>query len=219
MDVLDEQVIIDYYRQCCCRYVGKYPLGRGYQLNRRVVTYDYWNEDGYKLLRLPEVSRGCQQFRSHNRAAIPNEDFDATGIAVWSRKSVGGLRAKHWKRDAHVRRPVIARRNGMRHVISATNPLLALFRLNATVVQRDRTGQDSFQLVAEPKAYDRHTQYVDPRIDIELVGDFSDWRCYGHVMPNRTENHFRFREVIQRTRRASSDVHCERSTSRRQTSL
>ena len=112
-----------------------------------------------------------------------------------------------------------ARRNGMRHVISATNPLLALFRLNATVVQRDRTGQDSFQLVAEPKAYDRHTQYVDPRIDIELVGDFSDWRCYGHVMPNRTENHFRFREVIQRTRRASSDVHCERSTSRRQTSL
>ncbi|KAK2171817.1 hypothetical protein NP493_1018g00051 [Ridgeia piscesae] len=92
----------------------------------------------------------------------------------------------------------IARRNGMRHVISATNPLLPLFRLNATVVKRDRPGQDSVQFVADPNVYDRHTEYFDPRIDIELVGDFSDWKYYGHVMRDLMENHFRFRETIQR---------------------
>ena len=92
----------------------------------------------------------------------------------------------------------IARRNGMRHVISATNPLLTLFRLNATVVQRDRPGEDWVQFVAEPDTYDRHTEYFDPRNDVELVGDFSNWKYYGHVMRDLVANHFRFREAVQR---------------------
>ncbi|KAI0234225.1 hypothetical protein LSAT2_015586, partial [Lamellibrachia satsuma] len=48
----------------------------------------------------------------------------------------------------------IARRSGMRPVISANNPLLKLFHLNVTVAQSDRPGRGWVQYV--PKHHDRH---------------------------------------------------------------
>ncbi|MEG7522400.1 MAG: alpha-1,2-fucosyltransferase, partial [Chromatiales bacterium] len=90
----------------------------------------------------------------------------------------------------------VARRNGMRHVISAKNKLLTLFKLNATVVQKARPGQDWVQYVIGG-GYDKRTEYLDPRTDVELVGFFSDWKYRQHVMRDLVQNHFRFRDAIQ----------------------
>ena len=91
----------------------------------------------------------------------------------------------------------IARRNGMHHVISANNPLLKLFHLNVTVVQSDRPGRDWVQFVPTYGKYDNHTEYLDPRVDVELVGILKPWKYYGLVMSDLLQNHFRFREAIQ----------------------
>ncbi|KAI0224443.1 Galactoside 2-alpha-L-fucosyltransferase 1 [Lamellibrachia satsuma] len=91
----------------------------------------------------------------------------------------------------------IARRNGFHPVISAYNPLLTLFQLNVTVVQSDRPGQDWAQYVPENGIYDPHTEYLDPRINVELVGFLAQWEYFGHVMRDIVQNHFRFREAIQ----------------------
>ena len=90
----------------------------------------------------------------------------------------------------------IARRSGMRPVISANNPLLKLFHLNVTVAQSDRPGRGWVQYV--PKHHDRHMKYLDSQIDVELVGMFNgNWALFGHVMQDLVQNHFRFREAIQ----------------------
>ncbi|KAI0240887.1 Galactoside 2-alpha-L-fucosyltransferase 2, partial [Lamellibrachia satsuma] len=91
----------------------------------------------------------------------------------------------------------IARRNGMHPVISANNPLLNLFQLNVTVVQDDRPGRDWVQYIPFRGTYDRHTEYLDPRVDTELVGYVTNWQYFEHVMRDLVQNHFRFREAIQ----------------------
>ena len=90
----------------------------------------------------------------------------------------------------------VARRNGMRHVISANNPLLTLFKLNATVVPDDRPGRDWPQYVLGP-AYDNGTEYLDPRTDIEMFGFFAHWRYRALVLRDLVQNHFRFRDDVQ----------------------
>ena len=70
----------------------------------------------------------------------------------------------------------------MHPVISANNPLLKLFHLNVTVVQSDRPGRGWVQFFPERYTYDRYTEYLDPRIDVELVGHFVNWRYSGHVL-------------------------------------
>ena len=92
----------------------------------------------------------------------------------------------------------IARRNGMHHVISSNNPLLKLFKLNATVVDSDRPGRDWVQYVVKTKTYDSRTEYLDPRINVELVGYFSQWKYIANVMQDLLKHHFRLRDDIQR---------------------
>ena len=92
----------------------------------------------------------------------------------------------------------IARRNGMTHVVSAKNPLLKLFKLNVTVVDSDRPGREWVQYVVNTRAYDERTEYLDPRIDLELVGYFHSWKYTANVMQDLLEHHFRLRDVIQR---------------------
>ena len=92
----------------------------------------------------------------------------------------------------------IARRNGMHHVISSKNPLLKLFKLNATVVDNDRPGRDWVQYVVKTKTYDRRTEYLDPRINVELVGYCGQWEYIANVMQDLLKNHFRLRDDIQR---------------------
>ena len=90
----------------------------------------------------------------------------------------------------------IARRNGMHHVISARNPLLKLFKLNVTVVDSDRPGREWVQYVVNTR-YDERTEYLDPSIDVELVGYFRSWNYFGNVMQDLLQNHFRLRDDIQ----------------------
>ena len=92
----------------------------------------------------------------------------------------------------------IARRNGMHHVISSNNPLLKLFKLNATVSDSDRPGRDWVQYVVKTKTYDRRTEYLDPRINVELVGYCGQWEYIANVMQDLLKNHFRLRDDIQR---------------------
>ena len=92
----------------------------------------------------------------------------------------------------------IARRNGMHHLISSNNPLLKLFKLNATVVDSDRPGRDWVQYVVKTKTYDSRTEYLDPRINVELVGYFSQWKYIANVMQDLLKHHFRLRDGIQR---------------------
>ncbi|KAI0220988.1 Galactoside 2-alpha-L-fucosyltransferase 2, partial [Lamellibrachia satsuma] len=91
----------------------------------------------------------------------------------------------------------IARRNGMHPVISANNLLLKLFDLNVTVVQSNRPGRDWIQFCPDRYRYDRRTEYLDPRIDVELVGNLINWRYSRNVLRYVVQNHFRFRETIQ----------------------
>ena len=90
----------------------------------------------------------------------------------------------------------IARRNGMLPVISENNPLLKLFHLNVTVVQSDRPGRDWVQYVPKRGKYDQHTEYLDPRVDVEIVGILSCWQYFGHVMRDLVQNHFLFRKAV-----------------------
>ena len=92
----------------------------------------------------------------------------------------------------------IARRNGMHHVISSKNPLLKLFKLNATVVDSDRPGRDWVQYVVKTKTYDSRTEYLDPRINVELVGYCGHWKYIANVMQDLLKHHFRLRDDIQR---------------------
>ena len=91
----------------------------------------------------------------------------------------------------------IARRNGMRHVVSANNPLLKLFDLKADVIPVERPGRDWVKYVPEFKGYDRHTEYFDPHADIELVSYFESWQYCQPVMRDLIRNHFRFRQEIR----------------------
>ena len=100
----------------------------------------------------------------------------------------------------------VARRNGMRHVISANNPLLSLFKLNATVVPEVRPGLDWPQYVLG-NGYDKATEYLDPRTDVELFGFLSHWRYHTLVMRDLVQNHFRFRDDI----RHEADAYLRRS--------
>ena len=92
----------------------------------------------------------------------------------------------------------IARRNGMHHVISAKNPLLKLFKLDVTVVDSDRPGREWVQYVIKTTGYDERTEYLDPRIDVELVGFLQAWNYIGNVMQDLLQHHFRLRDDIQR---------------------
>lgn len=89
----------------------------------------------------------------------------------------------------------IARRNDMHHVISAKNPLLTLFKLNATVVESDRPGRDWVQYVVGGH-YNKHTEYLDPWTDVELVGFFNNWK-YIASWRDLLQNHFKFRDGIR----------------------
>ena len=100
----------------------------------------------------------------------------------------------------------VARRNGMRHVISASNPLLTLFKLNATVVPEDRPGREWPQYVLG-NAYDNGTEYFDPRTDVEMYGFFTGWRYCALVLRDLVQNHFRFRDEVQR----EADAYLRRS--------
>ena len=91
----------------------------------------------------------------------------------------------------------IARRNGMRHVVSAHNPLLQLFDLKAAVIPTERPGRDWVKYVPELHRYDRHTEYFDPYADIELVSFFASWPYFQPVMRDVIRNHFRFRKEIR----------------------
>ena len=91
----------------------------------------------------------------------------------------------------------IARRNGMRHVIYADNPLLKLFRLNATVLRGNEPGHRWVQYFLKGR-YDQYTEHLNPRVDLELVGYFNNLKYYKYVMPDLVQNHFRFRESILR---------------------
>ena len=92
----------------------------------------------------------------------------------------------------------IAQRNGMYHVISAMNPLLKLFKLNVTVVDSDRPGRKSAQYVLKMFDYDKRTEYLDPRNDVELVCYFRNWKYIANVMQDLLQHHFRLRDDIQR---------------------
>ena len=102
----------------------------------------------------------------------------------------------------------------MHPVISANNPLLNMFQLNVTVVQSDRPGRDWVQCIPDYNTYDRHTEYLDPRIDTELVGFLKNWQYFGHVKRDLMQNHFRFREAIKEIQPVA--IRCRRDRSAHQ---
>ena len=75
----------------------------------------------------------------------------------------------------------IARRNGMRHVIYADNPLLKLFRLNATVLRGNDPDHRWVRYVVK-RGYDQYTEHLNPHVDVELVGYFNNLKYYKHVI-------------------------------------
>ena len=91
----------------------------------------------------------------------------------------------------------IARRNGMRHVIYADNPLLKLFRLNATVLRGNDPDHRWVRYVVK-RGYDQYTEHLNPRVDVELVGYFNNLKYYKHVFRDLVQNHFRFHKSILR---------------------
>ena len=88
-------------------------------------------------------------------------------------------------------------REGMA-VISAKNPLLKLFKLNVTVVNSDRPGRKWAQYVLINSDYDKRTEYLDMRNDVELVCYLHNWKYFGNVMQDLLQHHFRLRDDIQR---------------------
>jgi len=91
----------------------------------------------------------------------------------------------------------IARRNGMRHVIYADNPLLKLFRLNTTVLRGNVPDHRWVRYVVK-RGYDQYTEHLNPRVDMELVGYFNHLKYYKHVIRDLAQNHFRFLDAILR---------------------
>ena len=86
----------------------------------------------------------------------------------------------------------ISRRNRMTPVLSTDDAITKSFKASANKVPTLRPGKNFAKFIEKTSdVYDRNTEYLNPDIDIELVGEFKSWK-YFEFFHNEIKQEFTF---------------------------